>query len=143
MTDETTETMTSISTFDDVIEQLHKMREQKENPEDWYFVQGSQVGEYSIQDAESPDKIPEDQSELPPEAQDATEAVDGFYQIGTQGWGADAFVDDINFVGEVGFSETKSKINRRTNGLLFVHKSRLSDMAISIAEDGEEVPADD
>ena len=127
--------MTSISTFDDVIAQLKKMREQKENPEDWYFVQGSQVGEYLVHTAESPPDVPEDQSELPPEARDATEAVDGFYQIGTQGWGADAFADDINFVGEIAFSETKRKINTRTNGLLFVHKSQLSDMAIDIAED--------
>jgi hypothetical protein len=137
--------MTTISGFNEFVEELERLRETKENPDEWYFVSGQQVGEHSINAADVPDDYAEHMEELPPEEQDANENVDGFYQIGTQGWSADAFADDVEFVSEVGFSRTHDTIDRRVNGLLLVHESVLSEEALQIAEGKAEpeAPADD
>lgn len=137
--------MTTISTFDGFIEELHELKAGKENPEEWYFVRGNHVCEYSVNDAERPEDVPEDQSEVPEEMQPATENVDGQYQIGTLGWAASAFEDGINFVGEAGVSDSHDVIDRRVNGLLLVHESVLSEEALGIAHEkereGQEVDA--
>ena len=127
--------MTSVSKFRAFLEELDRLMETKENPDEWYVVSGKEVGEYSIHAAEKPEEVPDDQSELPPEARDATESVDGFFQIGTMGWSAQAFDDDVEFVRETGFSETFDVIDRRMNGLLLVHESALSEKALDVADD--------
>lgn len=129
--------MTTIKTVDDFIDELRELLDTKEHPEEWYILSGKQVGEYSIHTAEQPEEVPP-QDELPPEAQDATENVEGFYQIGTLGWGADAFEDDVAFVEETGFSETFDVIDRRINGLLLVHESALSEKALALVQSDDE-----
>lgn len=83
--------MTTVSKFEDFLDELDRLIETKENPDEWYVVSGKHVGEYSIQAAEQPEEYNEMQDELPPEERDATENVDGFYQIGTLGWSEQAF----------------------------------------------------
>lgn len=85
------DTMTTVSKFEDFLDELDRLIETKENPDEWYVVSGKHVGEYSIQAAEQPEEYNEMQDELPPEERDATENVDGFYQIGTLGWSEQAF----------------------------------------------------
>jgi len=131
--------MTTVSTFSDFLDELDELLDSKENADEWYVVSGKQVGEYSVHTDEAPEEF--DDSHLPPEDQDANENVDGFYQIGQQGWSAVAFEDDVDFVGEVGFSRTHDVIDRRLNGLLLVHEDALSEKAKRIAEDKEEVSA--
>lgn len=130
--------MTTVSKFSAFLEELDRLMETKENPDEWYIVSGKEVGEYSIHAAEQPEGVPDDQSDLPPEAQDATENVDGFYQIGTTGWSAQAFDDDVEFVRETGFSESFDVIDRRMNGLLLVHESALSEEALELAREKPE-----
>lgn len=133
--------MTTVSKFEDFLDELDRLMETKENPDEWYVVSGKPVGEYSIQAAEQPEEYNVVQDELPPEERDATENVDGFYQIGTTGWSEQAFADDVSFVSETGFSKTYDVIDRRINGLLLVHESALSDEAVEIAsEEPEEAP---
>lgn len=135
--------MTTISTFEDFIEEFEQLKASKDNPDEWYIVSGRQVGEYSIHTAAQPEAVPDDQTELPPEERDATENVDGFYQIGTQGWSEEAFIDDAPFVAEAGFSTTYDVIDRRINGLLLVHESVLSEDALGIAHGrGDEAEAE-
>jgi hypothetical protein len=135
--------MTSIKKPENFIDELRNLLETKKNPDEWYFLAGQQVGEYSIHTAEEPDEMSEDQSDIPPEMRDATESVDSFYQIGTTGWGQQAFDDDVEFVREAGFSETFDKIDRRVNGLLLVHESVLSEKALEMAnEEAEPKEAD-
>jgi hypothetical protein len=131
--------MTTISTISDFLDELDELLETKDNPDEWYVVSGKQTGEYSIHTDEAPEEF--DDSHLPPEEQDANENVDGFYQIGTQGWSAQAFDDDVEFVSEVGFSRTHDVIDRRINGLLLVHEDVLSEEALEIANSAEEVTA--
>lgn len=134
--------MTTVSTFSGFLEELNRLMESKENPDEWYVVSGKQVGEYSIHTAEKPDEIPEDQSELPPEARDATENVGGFYQIGSSGWSEKAFDDEVRFVSEAGFSRSHDEIDRRINNLLLVHESALSQEALEVAGDKEREAAE-
>lgn len=135
--------MTSIRTINDFIDELHDLKQTKDNPDEWYVLSGRHVGEYSIQDADKPAEYDEAEADLPPENRDATENVDGFYQIGTVGWSAEAFADGVNFVGITGFSDSFDRIDRRVNGLLLVHESQLSEKALDIANDRPEAPADD
>lgn len=130
--------MTSVSKFRAFLDELDQLMKTKENPDEWYVVSGKEVGEYSIHAAEQPGEVPDDQSDLPPEAQDATKSVDGFFQIGTMGWSAKVFDDDVGFVTETGFSETFDVIDRRMNGLLLVHESSLSEEALEVASEKAE-----
>lgn len=136
--------MTTISSVDEFFEETRRLLDTKENPEEWYFLSGQQVGEYSIKDSELPEEVPDDPDDHPPEAEMASQNVDGAYQIGSTGWSEDAFDDDVEFVADAGFSQSYGKIDRRVNGLLLVHESVLSEEALALAQDddGEEVPAD-
>jgi hypothetical protein len=113
--------------------------EMKENPEEWYVVTGSMCGEYSVHEAEQPPEIAEHQDDLPPEERPADENVDGFYQIGKQGWSAGVFADDVNFVGKFA-SQTNNELDTRLLNILVVHEDMLSEKAIKVAN-GEEVEA--
>lgn len=136
--------MTTISTVEGFIDELRDLLEAKDDPDEWYIVAGNMVGEYSVHAAEKPEGIPDDQSELPSEARDANENVDGFVQIGNAGWSADAFADDSEFVSAFSFDDAHRKLDARINNLLLAHESMLSDEALDIAEDKcQEAPADD
>lgn len=117
--------MTGVLPFAEWLDELQQLIETKDNPEEWYILQGKHVGEYSVHAAETPEELQGD-TEPPEGFGDATENVDGFYQIGTMGWAEAAIDDDIGFVGEVGFSESAEPIDRRLNGILLVHESVLS-----------------
>jgi len=132
--------MTTISTIADFRDELDDLLETKDDPEKWYVVTGRHVGEYSIQTADRPDDYEEWHDELPPEERDATENIDGFYQIGALGWSDKAFVEDVAFVAETGFSKTHDVIDRRMVGLLLVHEDALSEEALEIAKGVEGVP---
>jgi hypothetical protein len=131
--------MTTVSTIADFRDELDELLETKDDPERWYVVAGRHVGEYSIQTADKPDDYDEWHDELPPEERDATENVDGYYQIGTLGWSDDAFVEDLSFVAETGFSESHDVVDRRMVGLLLVHEDALSEEALEVAHGVEEV----
>lgn len=44
--------MTTVSKLEDFLDELDRLMETKENPDEWYVVSGKQVGEYSIQAAD-------------------------------------------------------------------------------------------
>lgn len=52
--------MTTISTIDGFIDELHRLLETKDNPDEWYVLSGRTVGEYSIHTSEKPEEIPEE-----------------------------------------------------------------------------------
>lgn len=116
---------------------------EKDDPEEWYVLIGSQVTEYSIwADADLPEDYEEMQAEMPPEDRDANPPVEDFMQIGTGGWLSSCFdfgEDGDGFVSEVQWGE---KIDRRLLNLLVVHESVLSEEAIGVAhnEPPEDAP---
>lgn len=124
--------MTNIKSLSEFTEEFEHLIETKENPDEWYVLIGKMVGEYSVQSDDLPENYEEHQQELPPEDRDATENVDGFLQIGMQGWSADAFADDCNFVGEyAGYGE--DKLDTRLMNILLVHEDMLSEDALEVA----------
>jgi hypothetical protein len=131
--------MTTVSTISDFRDVLDSLLETKDDPEKWYVVAGRHVGEYSIQTADKPDDYDEWHDELPAGERDATENVDGYYQIGTLGWSGEAFAEDLSFVAEAGFSESHDVIDRRMVGLLLIHEDALSEKALEVADGVEEV----
>lgn len=124
--------MTNIQNLTTFGEQFDNLVESKENPEEWYVLIGNMVGEYSVKCDDIPGDHEEHQQQLPPEDRDATEDIDGFMQIGNQGWSSDAFAEDCNFVGEYsGYGE--DKIDTRLMNMLLVHEDMLTEEALDVA----------
>lgn len=127
--------MTSVRKLTEFPDEVGRLVESKESPEKWYVLIGQMCGEYSVQTAEKPEDYDEQQQELPNDMRDATENVDGFMQIGAQGWASQAFADDCDFVSEyAGYGE--DKIDPRMMNILLVHEDMLSEEAIE-AGNGE------
>jgi hypothetical protein len=132
--------MTGVLRLEDWVDEVStEFMATKENPEEWYVVTGSMCGEYSVHDAEQPPEIAEHQDELPPQERPADENVDGFYQIGKQGWSGDVFADDVDFVGTYA-GRSNDEMDTRLLNILVVHEDMLSEEAIKVAN-GEEVEA--
>lgn len=138
--------MTNVRKLTEFPEEVEALAESKENPEEWYVLIGSMCGEYSVHTDETPEDYAESQEELPPEMQDENEHVDGFMQVGQQGWTADAFEEDCSFVKEYGFGD---KIDTRLMNIILVHEDMLTEESIAAGNgeydnrEAEEVPADD
>lgn len=107
---------------------LNALIEEKENPEEWCALVGSFAGEYSVHAAEMPEELTDANDDLPPEAHDATENVDGFFQIGSSGCAADAFADNCGFVGEYGGNS--EELDTSFLHTLIVHESLVSEAVI-------------
>ena len=127
--------MTSIRKLTEFPDEIAGFVESKESPEEWYVLIGQMCGEYSVQTADKPDDYDEQQEQLPNDMRDATDNVEGFMQIGAQGWSAQAFSDGCNFVGEYA-GHGDDNLDPRLMGILVVHKDMLSEEAIQ-AGDGE------
>lgn len=135
--------MTNIKPLSKFIhDELPQYADEMGDPEEWYVLIGDMVTEYSIwADEEMPDDYEEVQEEMPPEDRDANPNVDGYYQIGTAGWLADAFdfgEEDDGFVSEAQWGD---KIDKRLINILVVHGSVLSEEALEVAN-GEREPAE-
>lgn len=102
--------------------------ESKENPDEWYVLEGKMVGDFDVNDADVPDELPEGNGNH-----------EGWYQIGSQGWSEEAFADGVKFVDEyAGYGD--DKIDTQLLQVLVVHEDVLSDQAMRVA-DGKEVAA--
>jgi len=118
--------------------------ESKKNPDEWYVLIGRMVGEYSVHSDNTPDDYDEIQEGLPVEDRDAQPHVDGHFQIGAQGWTADAFEDTTDLVSDFAGSRGAGKLDTALMNIIVVHEDYLSEEALDVANgDPQEAPADD
>ena len=129
---------TIIVTAENFREQFDELLGAKENPEEWYVLIGSPVAEYNVNIADVPEELQGDVEDEPEWAEDSTENVPGFYQIGVAGWGEQMFEGDANFVMEYQDSP-HGKLDSRLLHTLLVHESMLKEDAIAVAN-GEMKP---
>lgn len=137
--------MTNIKPLPKFIDELSNgYVESKENPDEWYVLIGKMVGEYSVHSDDTPDDYDEMQQELPEEDRDAQPHVDGHFQIGAQGWTADAFEATTDLVSGFVGNRGRGKLDTALMNIIVVHEEYLSEEALEVANaDKPEAPADD